>query len=642
WHLVWGAVLVCALPQIIYLLTRNLELVVFGDGPMGFRVHWDEFRSGSTGNCGIPGNEACTMHAPASLPKADAWWNHGSLGFLRFFGAFEPAVQGIVWSVVLGGALYLNWGERRTRRLVYIAAWLAAAIATMAKGPAGFGLPMICAFAYVATKRRWSELLRLEIMTGLLVILAVAMPWYVAMYVRHGSPFTDRLIFHDMFNRAFSHVHDTNEGDDTGIRFYLWQLGYAVFPWTGLAPLALIWGFRRSDSALARLWGTITGKGGVAETEGSAVGDASVMLVMWFLFAFALFTFMGTKFHHYIFPAVPPVAMLVGVVLDDIVGDRPLVKKGALPFYVGGLLVTTALAVWGASRAWPGSVLGAAPEAGATGSSALAFTIGGVGLALTALVAFALRSKDEEGAVRTEASPDVSPYRGGVRQGSETEQEARQRAHEALMIGGAAVLAAIVIVLVGRDLTIKPEGADQPGAIRLLQLFTYNYRRAWPDALDFAGALGGFTAIGALLALALSVERLRRHAAIAFGAFALVWALWGTDVYMVKTSQHWGQREVIEAYYKDRAGPDEPLVAYQMNWKGENFYTSNHVPAFVSSGATFQTWLKGQKEKGVKVMYFVTEHSRTGGLRGEVGAKSYKEITDKVVCNKFVLVRADL
>ena len=49
------------------------------------------------------------------------------------------------------------------------------------------------------------------------------------MYVRHGSPFTDLLIFHDMFNRAFSHVHDTNEGDDTGIRYYLWQLGYALF-----------------------------------------------------------------------------------------------------------------------------------------------------------------------------------------------------------------------------------------------------------------------------------------------------------------------------------------------------------------------------------------------------------------------------
>src|SRR5262249_62336807 len=129
--------------------------------------------------------------------------------------ALGPLVQGVAWSVALGAVLSLNWGGRRIRRLVYIGAWLAAAIATMAKGPAGFGLPIICAVAYVATKRRWSELLRFELITGLLIIVAVALPWYVAMYVRHGSPFTDRLIFHDMFNRAFIHVHDTNEGDDT-------------------------------------------------------------------------------------------------------------------------------------------------------------------------------------------------------------------------------------------------------------------------------------------------------------------------------------------------------------------------------------------------------------------------------------------
>ncbi|MCW5836058.1 MAG: glycosyltransferase family 39 protein [Labilithrix sp.] len=303
WHLVFGAVLLCAVPQILYLLSRNVELVVFGEGPKGFHFHWDEFRSGSAGNCDLPGNEKCASHSPASLPKTDNWW-HGSkassaLAFMRFFAAFEPGFQAIAWAAVLGGALYLNWGERRARRLVYIAAWLCAAIATMAKGPAGFGLPIICAIAYVATKKRWSELLRFELISGLLIILAVALPWYVAMYVRHGSPFTDRLIFHDMFNRAFSHVHDTNEGDDTGIRYYVWQLGYAAFPWTGLVPLGLLWGFRRSDSALARVFApratsTPGADGAAATPAGAAVGDASVMLVMWFLFAFALFTFMGT------------------------------------------------------------------------------------------------------------------------------------------------------------------------------------------------------------------------------------------------------------------------------------------------------------------------------------------------------------
>ena len=67
---------------------------------------------------------------------------------------------------------------------------------------------------------------------------------------------------------------------------------------------------------------------------------------------------------------------------------------------------------------------------------------------------------------------------------------------------------------------------------------------------------------------------------------------------MVKASPHWGQREVIEAYYKNRESPEEPLVAYQMNWKGENFYTGNHIPAFVSTGATFTNWLEGAARQG--------------------------------------------
>ena len=640
WHLVFGAILLCAIPQILYLLTRNVELVIWGDGAKGFRPHWDEFKSGSAANCGLPGNEACVMHAPASIPKSSSAHPEGLWpSIVRFFGAFEPTLQAIGWGAILGGALYINWGERRVRRLVYIAAWLCAAIATMAKGPAGFGLPIICAFAYVATTRRWKELLRLEMMTGLLVILCVAIPWYVAMYIRHGSPFTDRLIFHDMFNRAFSHVHDTNEGDDTGVRYYIWQLGYALFPWSGLVPLGLMWGFRRSDSALSWRWRGSAG-------GGSAVGDASVMLVMWFLFAFALFTFMGTKFHHYIFPAVPPAAMLLGIALDDILGDRPLVKKGQLPFYLGGLTAAAGLAVWGASRAWPGSFSGAVPAAGATGSTFLAPIVTIVGVALAIGVAMALRDPEgdteEEAATRVAAATDETPYRGGAHVEGATLEETQRRSHEQLLIAAAAILAAFLVVVVGRDLVIKPDGADQPGAIRLLQLFTYNYRRSWPESLDFASVLGGFTTVAGIIGVALAVKKLRRHAVVAACCFAFLWALWGVDVYMVKMSPHWGQHEVIEAYYKDRKGPEEQLVAYQMNWKGENFYTGNRIPAFVSSGANFQKWLTEQKNKGNKVMYFVTEHSRVGGLRSEVQGKGYKEITDKVICNKFVLVRAEL
>jgi 4-amino-4-deoxy-L-arabinose transferase-like glycosyltransferase len=662
WHVVFGAILLCAIPQILYLASRNIELVAFGSGPKGFRLHWDEFKSGSAGNCGLPGNEACVAQNPASIPKSDSWFSPakhtGVMVYLRLFSAFEPLTQGVVWAVVLGAVLYLNWGERRARRLIYIAAWLCAAIATMAKGPAGFGLPIICAFAYVATKRRWRELLNFELVTGLLVIVAVALPWYVAMYVRHGSPFTDRLIFHDMFNRAFSHVHDTNEGDDTGLRYYIWQFGYAAFPWSGLCALGMLWGFRRSDSALARIGGLLSPKEpaplaataeGAGATPpvpaGAAVGDASVMLVMWCLFAFALFSFMGTKFHHYIFPAIPPAAMLVGVVLDDMLGAWRPPPLRSLIVYAGGFALVAVVAVFGASKLWAGSVFGAKPDANASGSPAAAIVLVGIAMALYAAIVASnrRRARDEDAPpAAVVADPSRSPFRGGVSTEVESAAETQRKMHEQLMLGGAALAAALVTLVIGRDLALNVEGGEGAGAVRLLQLFTYNYKRPYPsDSVDFSAVLWGFTVIGAAVGATLAVKKLRRHAVVAMCSFALVWALWGLEVYMTTLSPHWGQHEVIEAYYRDRKSPDEILVAYQMNWKGENFYTGNHVPAFVSTGATFQTWLKKEKEKGTKVMYFITEHSRTSGLRSEVAAKSYKEITDKALNNKFVVIRAE-
>ena len=44
---------------------------------------------------------------------------------------------------------------------------------------------------------------------------------------------------------------------------------------------------------------------------------------MWFVFAFALFSLMLTKFHHYILPALPPAAMLTGVLLDGMLRSAP-------------------------------------------------------------------------------------------------------------------------------------------------------------------------------------------------------------------------------------------------------------------------------------------------------------------------------
>lgn len=575
WHLLFGVVLALALPQIVYLFSRNVEFVWSAD-LKGFRAHFDEFTSGSAGNCGLPGNEACNPQVPAAVPRALANGEGFANGFRRFFVGWEPALQGALWSVLLAVLVVPSLREQRMRRLAVLGAWVAMALATMGKGPAGIVLPAGVVFVYLASTRRWRDLASSEIVSGLVALLVVALPWYVAMFVRHGPPFTDRLIFHDMFNRAFSHVHDTNEGDDTSFRFYVWQLGYALFPWTALVPMALA----RSVSS-----GFETAK-----------REAATFCVAWSVLGFALFTMMGTKFHHYAFPIVPPLAMIVGILLDDLLAESSAEAPRGRKAVAAVIAVVLGVA-------------GVSPFFGAASATS-------AGLQFSALGAVALVAAGLLAAYAFAGGAAVSAVPAGP---------------------GAGLLAGALLVLaVGRDLADR--NVDSPGAIRLLQLFTYNYKRPWPADLDFAAPLAGFALVAAVLTVALARPAARRVVLVAWLALASLTTVWGLDRYFLAVAPHWGQRELFEAYYRARTSTQEPVVAYQMNWKGENIYTGNNVPAFVSSGAPFTTWLKKKQEEGVRRFFFVTEHSRLGGLRSEAQGKSFREVTDKALNNKFVLV----
>jgi hypothetical protein len=207
------------------------------------------------------------------------------------------------------------------------------------------------------------------------------------------------------------------------------------------------------------------------------------------------------------------------------------------------------------------------------------------------------------------------------------------------MIG---IAAAIPVALAGRDM-FTTVNSETEGQARLLHLFTYNYKREFPDSLDFNAVLCAFTVVSACLCALYILPRFRRHATALICAVAVLWTAWGLDIYLVKTAPHWGQRETVMAYYQHRKSPNEPLIAFQMNWKGENFYTGNRVPAFVQSGQKFKDYVKAQKAKGVKALFFTTEHSRIGTLKSELGpVKDFRVLTSKELNNKFMVARAEL
>jgi hypothetical protein len=171
---------------------------------------------------------------------------------------------------------------------------------------------------------------------------------------------------------------------------------------------------------------------------------------------------------------------------------------------------------------------------------------------------------------------------------------------------------------------------------------TYNYQRPWPESVPVRGTLAAFGIALAAATAALAVPRARRWAAATLVGGALAFAVWGLDGYLRGAAPHWGQRELVEAYHRARTSEKDPLAAFNMNWKGENFYTGNRVAVF-PAGGKIPAWIEARKQAGARAVFFLTEPGRLAALKKEVGdAMAFESLTGARENNKFVLVKVAL
>ena len=132
------------------------------------------------------------------------------------------------------------------------------------------------------------------------------MPWHHAMLIRHGLPFWDELYGDNHWRRLVLGRH----GDRGTFEYFLRELGYAVLPWIALAPAALAYAVMRPVRDVRR--------------QGIFWFGA-----IWFVSAYALVSMSVTKFHHYILPALPGLAIVIGCFLDDLLERRDGRAAGA-------------------------------------------------------------------------------------------------------------------------------------------------------------------------------------------------------------------------------------------------------------------------------------------------------------------------
>jgi hypothetical protein len=201
------------------------------------------------------------------------------------------------------------------------------------------------------------------------------------------------------------------------------------------------------------------------------------------------------------------------------------------------------------------------------------------------------------------------------------------------------VCGAILCAFAGRDFCWNATG-QPPGSERLIHLFVYNYGRPWPEHLDYRPILFGFAAVSVVLSVACAGRKLRSVAAPGLLSLALAFCVFCLDVYLIDLTPHWTQKGLVDKYYAERGSAEEPLLAYQMNWKGENFYTGNRVYMFYDlDTSALQDWIGANKGRRV---YFLLEHNRAERLRKLLPAQNLELLTTKRDCNKFLLARASL
>ena len=229
-------------------------------------------------------------------------------------------------------SLYGFWlglhGEGRERHCIWFL-YIGMALATLTKGPIGFLIPLLAVGLYLWLTGSWL-LFRREgrLLPGLVLFVALALPWYLMMWNLHGERYTTSAQG-DTIGRFFG----TMEGHGGTLLFYLPVFLLGFFPWSGLLPFAWYQAYRSWREA----------KQAGAFTPGPSADSASSpqalewFATVWVLGGLVFFSLSSTRLPHYIGPLFPAAAILTASFWNRCVTDQ------AAPHLRGAIHMMTAV-----------------------------------------------------------------------------------------------------------------------------------------------------------------------------------------------------------------------------------------------------------------------------------------------------------
>jgi 4-amino-4-deoxy-L-arabinose transferase-like glycosyltransferase len=180
-------------------------------------------------------------------------------------------------------------GELDSRWAYIFYACMAAAV--LAKGLIGLVFPCGALFVFVLMTNGWRQLLKMRLLSGSLLFLAIAVPWHALAIYRNDKFFWFYFI-NEHFLRYVGKRYPVDYDTVPLASFWLLHLVW-LFPFSVFLPLAL--------GRLRELWKP-------ARRE----DQLRLFALVWALVVIGFFSF-STRQEYYTFPAFPALALLAGV-----------------------------------------------------------------------------------------------------------------------------------------------------------------------------------------------------------------------------------------------------------------------------------------------------------------------------------------
>ena len=183
------------------------------------------------------------------------------------------------------------------RRLCLSLMYIAVGLGVLTKGPAFALLPGLVFGVYLVAHGELPRAREMMIPTGILIVTAIVLPWYVALYQRDGWTYILSFVFGENLAR-FTEGAGVNA--DRGLFWYLPVVFSDSFP----ASIVLI--------VAAAAWFADRRPAPADRDDGFRI---RTLLWIWILTIVVFFSLSAAKQDLYIFPIVPAVAALGGVVV---------------------------------------------------------------------------------------------------------------------------------------------------------------------------------------------------------------------------------------------------------------------------------------------------------------------------------------